>query len=142
MPELSNRDGIINALIDYGMNLSINPYGQNWRQIPYYEYENRVDRWVQFIQEHPDYGQRCREYIWKLLEKTISYEGWTTSKERRKCLKELRLKADNLPDKTVLTKDFISMKLFVDFGINTFSLRRTRIGNAIRKVMADIRGAG
>lgn len=139
---LIKEDVIIDALMTFEKNLSINPYGRIWRVVPYMEYKRRVDIWVDFLGEHPEYGKRCQKYLWKLFEDSIVCKGAANESERKQHLKYLRLKVRCLPDKTVLTKDFIAMRLFVDYGIDAFGLRNTWIGEAVKSIAAKIRKTG
>ena len=130
--ELMKTDSVIDALIKHNINLSVNPYGKIWRDVPYSEYESRVDVWVEFLQKFPEYGWTSQGYVWKVFENCITYGNWTSQREKNSKIRELRKKAHQLPDKTVLTKNFISMRLFVDFGLDVFNLRRSNLGNAVR----------
>ena len=129
---LMKTDSVIDALVKHNINLSVNPYGKIWRYVPYNEYESRVDTWVEFLQKHPEYGWASQGYVWQVFENCLTYGDWKNQKEKKKKIKELRRKARQLPDKTVLTKNFVSMRLFVDFGLDVFNLRKTRLGEAIR----------
>ena len=142
--ELMDTDVVIDVLMKYKRNLSPIPYGWQWRWIPYREYKSRVDLWVNFLRKHPEQSSRCRLYLWRVFENAIDYDGWDKETEYQKgrSLKEIRRRARQLPDRGVLTKDFISMKLFVDHGIDTFSLRRTKLGDAVKRLAAIVRNSG
>lgn len=137
--ELAKVDGVIDALVKYGINLSVNPYGKIWRIVPYSEYEDRMNTWVDFLQKHPEYGWISQGYVWQVFENCITYENWTSRREKKEKIKELRKRAHQLPDRKVLIKNFVSMRLFVNFGLNMFTLRKTWIGKAVRFVTAAIR---
>ena len=139
--ELMKKDGVIDALMKHNINLSVNPYGKNWRNVPYCEFENRVNIWVKYLQQFPAYGWINQDYIWQVFENCITYQEWTSRKEKKSKLRELRKMAHQLPDKTVLTKNYISMRLFVEFGLDMFNLRKTKAGEAVRFVAALMRNS-
>ena len=137
--ELAKMDGIIDALMRQNINLSVNPYGKDWRNIPYSEYENRVNIWVTFLQRFPEFEWNNQAYIWRVFENCITYGKWKSLKEKNSKLRELRKKAHLLPDKAVLTRNYISMRIFVDFGLDLFNMRKTKTGEAVRVLMALMR---
>ena len=140
--ELIKLDGIIDAFVNYNINLSVTPYGKKWRQVPYIEYERRINLWMSFLQEHPDYTWRCQYYLRQLFEHSIMYDNWTNRTEKKTKFNELRIQAKQLPDKKVLTDNYISMKCFVDYGIDLYNLRSTRIGKKIRSIKKIINKLG
>ena len=137
--ELAKASTLVDALVSHGVNLSAEPYGKSWRTVPYSEYENRVDTWVGFLREHPEYGRNSRGYVWKVFENCITYGNWTARGERKEKAEELRKKARQLPDRRVLTGGYISMRLFIDFGLDVFRLRPTWFGKAVRSAAAVMR---
>ena len=129
--ELAKASTPVDALVSYGMNLSVEPYGKSWRTVPYSEYENRVDIW--------EHGQKSQGYVWKVFENCITYGNWTSWEERKEKAEKLRKKARQLPDRRILTGGYISMWLFIDCGLNVFRLRKTWLGKAVRSAAAVIR---
>ena len=142
--ELMGIDVVIDILIKHRINLSPMPYGWQWRWIPYREYISRVKKWVGYLRKHPEDSCRSQNYLWRVFENAIDYDGWEKEKEYKKgsSLKEIRRLANQLPDRKVLTNDFISMKLFVDYGIDTFSLRKTKLGETVKQMASKVRQSG
>ena len=137
--ELIKEDVIVEGLVYYMVNLAVTPYGEIWREVPYSEYEERVDAWVSFLTAHPEYGKKSQKYIWRVFERAIMYNSWDGRREKRQCLREVRRKALSLPNLKILTDQYISMSLFVNTGINIFQLRDTGFGKAVKKVLAGFR---
>ena len=137
--ELAKYDSVMDALISLDVNLSVSPYGNLWRKVPYVEYEDRVNTWVTFLRENPEFGERSQSYLWRVFENAITYDGFTNREEKKAALRQLRKQAKSLPDKKVLTKGFISMRLFVDFGIDVFYLRKTILGEIVRSIATKAR---
>ena len=139
--EVMDIDVVIDAFMRMETNLSPIPYGWQWRQVPYREYMERVVAWVEFLGSHPEYAGKSKIYLWRVFEEAIVYDGWIheTEYKKSKALKELRKQANQLPDKRMLTDRFISMKLFIDYGIDTFSLRKTRLGKTVQALAAKVR---
>ncbi len=139
--ELMDIDVVIDAFMRMGTNLSPIPYGWQWRQVPYREYMERVAAWVEFLGVHPEYAGKSKIYLWRVFEEAIVYNGWNREKEYKKstALKELRKLGNQLPDKRILTNGFIAMKLFIDYGIDTFSLRKTKFGETVQELAAKVR---
>ena len=139
--ELARDNIIIGALLKYNKNLSVIPYNKRWYTTSYNVYRNQVITWVRFLCNHQEYCGCCYPYIWQVFEYAIDFDGWDLEKQftKKKSLKELRMLAHQLPDRRILTKDFLSMKLFVEFNINTFMLRQTLVGNTIQKAKLRLR---
>ncbi len=74
-----------------------------------------------------------------VFETVINYNKWNNKKEKRNAMRELRRQAKKLPDRRILTDNYISMKLFISYGINVFALRNTKLGPKIRKLASRIR---
>ena len=137
--ELMEGDIIIEAFVRLNQNLSSAPYGWQWQSLPYEAYRKRVKLWVDFLCSHPEYKRRSQYYLWRVFENAIVFDGWNNKTEKRKALKELRSLAKQLPDPQVLTEGFVSMRLFVDYGINMFDLRKSGLGEIIKGFIKRLR---
>ena len=83
---------------------------------------------------------RSHPFIWYVFENAITYNGWDSKKQKRISLKRLRQKSRQLPDTHILTDGFIAMRLFIDYGIDTFSLRTTKVGAVVQIIARKMRG--
>lgn len=139
--EIMDIDVVIDAFLRMETNLSPIPYGWQWRQVPYREYMERVTTWVEFLGSHPEHAEKSKIYLWRVFEEAIVYDGWKYETEYKKstALKELRNLGHQLPDKRILTDGFISMKLLINYGIDTFSMRKTRFGETVQALAAKAR---
>ena len=129
------EDFFVRAFLDYGSNLSIDPYEQQMGVTPHIEYVDVVRRWVAFVVEHPSYEPQLKNHIRYVFEKAINYEICEDDKERKKLLKEIRCLAKRLPDRRILTENYVAMGLFVRTGINLFRIRESKAGDAIKDVL-------
>ena len=136
---LSKCDIIAYALINDGINLGVLPYEKHWYQGDYKEYEEQVQLWVDYICKHSKKQLPCQPWIWMVFETVINYNRWSNKTEKREALRRLRRQAKRLPDKGTLTDNYISMKLFILYGINVFALRNTKLGPKVRKLASRIR---
>ena len=136
---LSKSDIISYALINDNMNLGVLPYERYWYQGDHKEYEEQVKMWVDYICNHRECSVQCQPWIWMVFESVINYNQWSSKREQRAALRELRRQAKRLPDRRVLTDNYISMKLFISYGINVFALRNTKLGPKVRKLASRIR---
>ncbi|MDO5137900.1 MAG: glycosyltransferase family 2 protein [Oscillospiraceae bacterium] len=137
------KDGLISrsmgtkGLIVYGENLTKIPYDVSMSKVPYTEYLYIVKNWVHFVKNHPEYIEECKGSLWYVFEKAIEHIDGT--RNRKKALKELRSLAKEIPDRKVFTKGYISMKMFLDYGINTFGLRTSKAGCLGRRLLRRLR---
>lgn len=136
---LSQSNMIAYALIKDNINLGVLPDERYWYQGDYKEYEEQVQTWIDYICKHRENCAQCQPWIWMVFETIIHFNRWSNKKERRDALRELRRQAKRLPDKRILTDNYISMNLFISYGINVFTLRNTKFGPKVRKVMSRIR---
>ena len=102
---------------------------------------DRVDRVVSFISAHPEKGREYRELLWNSFERAITYrpageEKICGRKEARRLLVE---QADRLPDRKLLTDDFLAMDLYVNHAVDVFALRTTAFGKGSRALLKKIR---
>lgn len=132
---------VLRALKEYDLNLAVIPYNKRWYKTSYSVYREQVINWVEFLRKHPEEIRCCYPYIWQVFEYAISFDDWAKEKKfkRKEALKELRMQAYRLPDRSVLTKKFLSMKMFMDYRVNTFVIRQTVIGHVIQKAKLTIR---
>ena len=142
LPGLKASSVIVKAFIDYDLNLAILPYMRYWYEGTYREYKDQIKTWVDFLCEHPENTNGCQPTLWRVFEAAIVYDGWENEKEfdKREELRDIRRQANKLPEKSVLTDNFISMKLFIDYGVNTFGLRDSFLGNLVKRTAVLIRG--
>ena len=142
LPGLKASNVIVEAFTDYGLNLAILPYMRYWYEGTYREYKDQLKTWVDYICDHPENTAGCQPTLWRVFEAAIVYDGWKNEKEfnKREELRDIRRQAYRLPDRRVLTDNFISMRLFIDFGINTFRLRDSSFGNLVKRVAVLVRG--
>ena len=136
---LSKSDIIAYALIKDKINLGVLPYERYWYQGSYKEYDEQVQIWIDYICKHNECSTPCQPWIWMVFENIINYNNWNSKKERRDALRKLRRQAKRLPDRSILTDNYISMKLFISYGINVFALRNTKLGPKVRKLASRIR---
>lgn len=143
LKEIIDIDVVTDAFVNRNLNLSPIPYGWQWRHVPYREYRDRVVTWVDFLCTCPEYKEKSKIYIWRVFEEAIVYDDWDQETEfnKKDSQKELRDLANRLPDKKILTEGFISMKLFVNYGFNTFDMRKTKFGETVQTLAAKIRKA-
>ena len=136
---LSQSDMIAHALVEDSINLGVLPCERYWYQGDYKEYEEQVQIWIDYICKNRECSAACQPWIWMVFETIINYDRWNNKKERRDAFRELRRQAKRLPDKRILTDNYISMKLFISYGINVFGLRNTKIGSKVRRLASLIR---
>ena len=136
LEELKEASLIIGAFVDYNINLAALPYSKYWYQGAYNEYKDQIEMWVDFLCRHPQYKSGCQPTLWQVFEAAIVYDNWDKESglDRKKELREVRRQAHRLPDRRVLTDNYLSMKVFIDFGINTFSLRESKLGSIIKRI--------
>jgi len=137
--EMLKDEFIVCVFLDYGINLSMDPYGKHWGATPRKEYVDVVRRWVIFLKDHPEYAQQQKNQLRYVFERAINYNDYEDDADRKQSLREIRNLARSLPDETVLTGHYVSMKLFVGLGINLFPLRESEIGKVIRKILRAFR---
>ena len=87
--ELAKYDSVMDALISLDVNLSVSPYGNLWRKVPYVEYEDRVNTWVTFLRENPEFGERSQSYLWRVFENALTYDGFTNREEKKGALRSI-----------------------------------------------------
>lgn len=135
---LEREDVIVDALLKYSVNLSVDPYGSRTDCIPYEHYRERVACWVEFIRAHPEYENKCEYLLKRVFENGIcqARETISDSRQRQSAYRELRKLAKGLPETETLTHDYTSMKLFVAFGVNTFQLRNSSAGQLVKRLIA------
>lgn len=141
LPGLKKTSMVIGAFADFDINLSALPYSRYWYEGPYSVYKEQIVTWVDFLRAHPAYRGECQPALWRTFESAIVFDDWSNEKEftRRTEMKEIRRQAHRLPDRKVLTDNYISMKLFIDYGINTFGLRESLIGNIAKRAAVLLR---
>ena len=127
------------ALMEYNIILGTDLYGAQWREVSYAEYEGIARRWVAFLAAHSECCKDAKHMLRAIFENAIANMNLNDAEERRRAEENLRDIARGLPDRSVLTKDYVAMKLFVDYGINMFNLRNTQIGGIIKNVLSGIR---
>ena len=139
---LKTSNVIVEAFVDYALNLAVLPYMRYWYEGTYGEYKDQIKIWVDFLREHPGNTSGCQPTLWRVFEAAIVYDGWKNEKEfnKRAELSDIRRQAYRLPDKKILTDNYISMKLFIDYGINTFRLRDSSFGNLVKRMAVLVRG--
>ena len=142
LPGLKASSVIVEAFVDYGLNLAILPYMRYWYEGSYKEYKDQIATWVDFLCDHPKSKKGCQPTLWRVFEAAIIYDGWKNEKDfnRRKELRHIRRQAHRLPDRKILTDNFISIKLFIDYGINTFKWRDSLLGNLVKRFAVVLRG--
>lgn len=139
---LKTSNVIVEAFVDYALNLAVLPYMRYWYEGTYGEYKDQIKIWVDFLREHPGNTNGCQPTLWRVFEAAIVYDGWKNEKafNKRAELSDIRRQAYRLPDKKILTDNYISMKLFIDYGINTFRLRDSSFGNLVKRMAVLVRG--
>ncbi len=137
---LVQYDMLIKGLVVYGTNLSTDPFEKVMNVPGFIEYKQMVINWVTFIRANPEYQYECQSRVQKVFIEALKYDKW----ERENFIKheeyqEIRRLSRMLPDTNVLTESFVSMNLFVKYGINLFGLRATKGGRVIRMILKAIR---
>ena len=94
-----------------------------------------------FLCNHPGYTGNCQPALWQVFEATITFDDWDIKAliSKKEAMKEVRWQAHRIPDRRVFTNQYISMKLFIDCGINTFGLRDSIIGCLAKMVAVLVR---
>ncbi len=141
---LINTDIIVKGLLLYEVNLTKIPLESHVVKVPFKDYYAIVKRWVDFICDHPEYEKECRQELLEIFERAITYSGWEKgeSKNRKRALRDLRNQARRLPDQELFFGGYTTMKIFVKYGIDTFSLRSTTTGSFFRMLRKKIRKIG
>ena len=124
---------IIKALVKDDINLSIEPYINQWYKIRFEEYKRIVATWTKYARKNPEIGEKHRSSLMFVYENAIRHASG------RKQLTEIRKLARQLPDKRLITGEFVSMRLFVDMGINMFRIRDTSFGAFVKTVFSFAR---
>ena len=133
---LIQYDMLIKGLVVYGTNLSIESYEKVMNVPGFIEYKQMVINWVAFLEANPEYQYEYQGRIRKVFINTLTYDYWKRENTiKYKEYREIRRLAKRLPDINVLTDSFISMNLFVKFGINLFGLRASKYGIIIRNIL-------
>ena len=133
-------DTAVDMFLDLGENISTEIINEEKRIVPYREYWCSAERVVRFIQRHPETGKACQGLLWGAFEHAVNYPWGKNEKEKKKqAVRALRALADSLPDRTILTDGFISMRLLMDHGINLFPLRNTAAGEMIKMQLRIVR---
>ena len=139
--KLKKNNTVIGAFTDYYINLAPLPYSKVWYHGPYIEYKSEIDTWVDFLCKHPDYTGNCQPALWQVFEAAITFDDWDNEAliNKKEAMKEVRRQAHRIPDRRVLTTHYISMKLFIDYGINTFGFRDSIIGSLAKRAAVLVR---
>ena len=100
-----------------------------------------VVHWVNYICCFPEYEIECRQILWLIFENAIVHlkDSNLTRKEKRTILANLRKEARKIPDQKAFLNDFVSIKIFVKYGINMFSLRETSLGKHIKPLLSCLK---
>lgn len=112
-----------------------------WNRASFKDYLDVVIRIVDFICAHPELGREYRDELWIAFEKAITFHSLNNRKSmsHKERLSALQHQADRLPDKGLLTDDFAAMKLYIDYGISLFYLRKTMIGKQAKSMLKTLR---
>ena len=102
---------------------------------------DRVDRVVSFISAHPEKGREYRGILWNSFERAVTYRPAGEEKNcgRKEVRRLLVEQADRLPDRKLLTDDFLSMDLYINQAVDVFALRTTAFGKESRNLLKKIR---
>ena len=139
--QLAEIDPIIQAFVLDNVNLTKDPYNSVFGNIAPEEYYEIVVRWVDYCCDHPDFENENIVNLWYVFEKAITYPGWniTDRNKKRTILNDLRKQAKRLPDVSLFVRDYMSMRLFVYFGINTFIIRDSTVGYHVKRILKMMR---
>ena len=132
---LAERNASVYAFLQDNVDLVPDPYGSQWGNVPYSEYEGIAQQWVKYLSEHPESVQRAEWDIRHVFENAIMYQGRESTAEKRRRLKELRELARQLPDRTVLTKEYLLMRLFIDYGVDLFGVCQSKLRGTFQKLL-------
>ena len=138
---LKKNNTVIGAFVDHDINLAPLPYSKYWYRGTYGEYKSEIVTWVDFLCNHPGYVGNCQPALWQVFEAAITFDDWDKESviSKKEAMKEVRRQAHRIPDRGVLTNHYISMKMFIDYGINTFGLRDSIIGSLAKRVAVLVR---
>ena len=139
--DMINADSIVKAFLLHDTALTKEPFETHAYKVPYHDYYSIVVHWVNYICRFPEYEMECRQILWLIFENAIVHlkDSNLTRKEKKAMLINLRKEARKIPDQKVFSDDFISMKLFVKYGINMFSLRETSLGKHIKSLLSCLK---
>ena len=139
--KLGEESRTVAAFIKYGANISLDPYGSEWKEDQWCDHFGTVKRVVGFICDHPGLAEEYRDYLWKAYDRAIAWQNQSETDRQKKSevRKALTEQANRLPDKKVLTDNYAAMKLYIDHGIDLFRLRNTAVGKKLKWVLKKIR---
>lgn len=138
---IAEKNRTVGAFIKYGANISLDPFGSEWKKDRWADHYGAVRRVVDFICDHPGLAREYRDYLWKAFDQAVACRELHAEAglNRREVWEALKKQADRLPDKRILTDDYAAMKLYIDHGADLFRIRDTAAGKLIKKVLKKIR---
>jgi len=137
---LVNYDLLIKGLIIYDANLSTSPFEIMMNKPRYFEYKKVVENWVGFLCSNPSLLSESQKRIQFVFTNALTFKDWNQEGlDKIKEHKYLREMALTLPDVSVLSQDYMTMKLFVKYGIDLFWLRDSTFGILGKKVLSFAR---
>lgn len=127
--DLKKTSPIINVLLTYGYNLSIEPYRIQGLQQSILSYIETAKRWADFMEKYPEnQTNHSLGYNWKklyvqaLTNPQLGKNGLSRA-EKRRYYKELRKSTKKVKNTSILKKSK-SIHLFLLTGINFFAVKR------------------
>lgn len=138
---IAEKNRTVGAFIKYGADISLDPFGSEWKKDRWADRYGAVRRVVDFICDHPGLSKEYRDHLWKAFDQAVICRELHTEAglNRRDVWEALKKQADRLPDKRILTDDYAAMKLYIDHGADLFRIRDTAAGKLIKKVLKKIR---
>ena len=138
---LGKRDRTIDVFLKYGFNIYLDPFGSEWNRAFFKEYLFAVTRVVDFVCAYPELGRNYQNYLWGAFEQAILHRSIDskTPMNRKEARGALLREAERLPDRRVLTDGFLAMRMYIDYGVDLFSLRKTAVGKQVKILLRKLR---
>ena len=136
---LGEKNRTIDVFLKYGFNITLDPFGSEWNRANFKDYYDVVSRVVNFICSYPELETEYGDYLRYAFEQAITHQDGKTLNERRRARTALLQQVQRIPHRDILTKDFVAMKLYIDFGVDLFGLRNTKTGKNIKGYLRKIR---
>ena len=100
-----------------------------------------MTRVVDFVCAYPELGRNYQNYLWGAFEQAILHRSIDsrTPMNRKEARGALLREAERLPDRRVLTDGFLAMRMYIDYGVDLFSLRKTAAGKQAKILLRKLR---
>ena len=132
-------DKTVDAFLKYGVNITLNPLGMKLDGVGIHGCIKTAKRVTDFLREHPEEGKKYKDHLRIAFEQVLKCKTSLPISERKEVDRMMRQMICELPDKTLLTEEYVAMKLYVDYGIDVFKVRDSNLGKSIKKAIAMAR---